>query len=225
MAKYLIFDSGAIINLTQNCLVSFIRELSHIFQGEFIITDGVKYEIIDHPMKITRFEWGAIRIQSLLDEDLIKMSKDEELVDENTLMEKTKEVMNTANNWLFDNDKPIHLIERGESECIALSLLLREKGIESAVVIDERTARMLCESPENLKALMEEKLHAKLSAKLENVHEFQNIKVIRSAELAYMAYKKGLIEGDKTRLEAMLYALKFGGCSISEKEIQVIKKS
>ena len=67
MTKYLIFDSGSVINMTENCLLSVFRDLNKVFQGEFIITDEVKYETIDHPLKIKKFGWGAIRIQSLLD--------------------------------------------------------------------------------------------------------------------------------------------------------------
>lgn len=224
MTKYLIFDSGPLINITQNCLVSSFRELSKVFQGEFLITEGVRHEIIERPMEIKRFEWGAIRMQSLLDEEIIKLPEDEEIVTQKELSQKTQEVMNLANNCLFSEGKPIHLIERGESESIALSLILSKKGIDNAVVIDERTARMLCENPEYLRELMESKLEAKITINDENAKVFSKIKVIRSTELVYMAYKKKLIDNDRTKLEAMLYALKFGGCSISEKEIQAIKR-
>jgi hypothetical protein len=195
-----------------------------MFQGEFIITDSVRYEIIEHPMKIRRFGWGAIRIQGLLEEEIIKMAEDEEVVAEKELDAKTREVMNLANNSFFSDGKPIHLIERGEAEAMALSLILNKRGITNAVVIDERTARMMCENPEMLRALMESKLHAKLTMKAENLREFQKIKVLRSTELVYMAYEKKLIEQDPSELEAMLYALKFGGCSISEKEVQMMKR-
>ena len=60
--------------------------------------------------------------------------------------------------------------------------------------------------------------------KKDNLKNLEKIKVIRSTELMYIAYKKGLIDvADKRVLEAILFALKYGGCSISEKEIQIIK--
>ena len=41
----------------------------------------------------------------------------------------------------------------------------------------------------------------------------------------YIAYKKGLVRiKDKKILDAILYALKFKGCSISTDEIERIKK-
>ncbi len=225
MAKYLIFDSGSIINITQNCLVSMFRDLGTAFQGEFLVTPAVIYETTEHPMKIKRFEWGAIRIQNLIDEELIRPFQDEEICSYKDLKTKTQEVLNLVNNALFSEGKAVHLIEAGEAECLALSIILAKKGIESAVVIDERTARMVCENPENLREIMESKLETKIEMKKENFKIFQDIKVLRSTEMVYMAFKKGIIDTDKKKLEAMLYALKFGGCSVSEKEIEFMKKA
>ena len=225
MVKYLILDSGALINLTQNCLIGLFKDLGKDFKGEFIIPDAVKYETIEHPLKIKRFEWGAIRIQNLLEGGIVTLAKEKGVVTEKELREKSNEVMNIANNSFFAEEKPIHLIERGEAECLALSLILTKRGIENAVAIDERTARMLCENAENLKELMEKKLEAKLNIKEEDLKIFQDIKVIRSTELVYIAFKKGIINADKRKLGAILYALKFGGCSISENEVDIMKKA
>jgi predicted nucleic acid-binding protein len=225
MVKYLIFDSGSIINFTQNCLVSMFRDLDKVFQGDFLVTPEVIYETTVHPLRIKKFEWGAIRIQSLIDEEILKPFQDEEVCSYKDLKEKTQEVLNLVNNSLFSEGKPIHLIEGGEAECLALSLILSERKIPNAVVIDERTARMVCENPDQLHDLMESKLEAKLEFKKENLAVFQSIKVFRSTELVYMAFKKGLIDSDRKKLEAILYALKFGGCSVSENELEFMKKA
>lgn len=221
--KYLILDSGALINITLNGLVEAFKELSTVFQGEFLITDAVKYETIEHPMNIKKFEWGAIRIGHLLEEEILKSAEDEELATQKHIEKRAGEVINLANNSFFVDGKSIHLIEQGEAEAMALSLILTENGIQNAVVIDERTARMLCENTENLKKLMEQKLRVNIKTKTENLEQFKKIKIIRSTELMYIANKRGLIDGDKRSLEAVLYALKFNGCSISEKEIQAMK--
>jgi hypothetical protein len=140
------------------------------------------------------------------------------------LSKRADKIMSESNNALSSEGRPIHLIERGEAECLALSELLNEKNIENAVVIDERTARMLCEDPEKLRRLMEEKLRVKIAINKEKLRNLEKIKVIRSTELMFMAYKKGIIDiADKRVLEAILFALKFGGCSISEKEIKTMK--
>jgi hypothetical protein len=224
MSKYLIFDSGALINLSQNSLLTIFREIKNIFEGEFLITPEVKYETISHPLKIKRFEWGAMRIDSLVQEKILKIPFDEKIINEAELKEKTEEVLNIANTLFTAKEKNIHLIERGEAECMALSLILSKRGIENLAVIDERTARMLCENVENLKEIMESKLNMKIKINPARVSLFKNIKVIRSTELIYIAYLKKLPNTDNDKLEAMLYALKYGGCSISEKEIEIMKK-
>ena len=61
--------------------------------------------------------------------------------------------------------------------------------------------------------------------KNQNLKTFAGIKIIRSTELAYVAYKKGLLRyknGDV--LGAVLYGLKFKGAAISGDEIEEIKK-
>ena len=222
MTKYIILDAGAFINLAQNSLLSIFGGLAKIFQGNFIITPGVKYEAIDHPLNIKRFEWGALRVEHLITRGVVMESK--ELISDEELNGKTIEVMNKINNALFSDSKSIHLVERGESECLALSLLLKEKNIDSAVVIDERTARMLCEDPEKLRQLMENKLHTRIKMKYDQVKDFESIKVIRTPELMFLARKSKLLDGDKRTFEAVLYALKFGGCSITDKEIEMMKR-
>lgn len=221
MTKYIIFDSGALINLTQNGLLEHLESLEKVFQGEFIITPAVKYESIEHPLQIKKFEWGALRISHLLEDEVVRESGD--LIDNHELDIKTHEVMETANNLLFSSGKPIHLIEKGEAECLALCLLLTKDKEETVVVIDERTARMLCEDPEKLRQLMENKLHTSIKLDKEKAKLFRSIRVIRTPELMYMANKRKILGTDKRTLEAVLYALKFGGCSISEKEVQMLK--
>ncbi len=221
--KYLLFDSGALINFTINGLIDVFRGLRDSFEGEFIILNEIKYETIDHPLKIKRFEWGALRVKNLLDDEVIKLAENERLADPKQLFERTRKVMEKANSCISSGGEAIHLIDKAEAECLALSGILTEKGIENAVVIDERTARMLCENPDNLKKLMEKKLETPLKIDKKIIRDFLKIKVLRSTELAYIAHKKGLLDGEKLTMEAVLYALKFGGCSISEKEVQMMK--
>ena len=64
----------------------------------------------------------------------------------------------------------MHIIDNGEATCLALSLLAEERGIKNAIVIDERTTRMIGENPENLRRLFENKLHTKV--KLEGDFSF-----------------------------------------------------
>jgi len=90
--------------------------------------------------------------------------------------------------------------------------------------MDERTTRMLCEKPENLQKLLENKLHTKIKSKKENFPSFSQFKIIRSCELMHIAYKNKLIElKNGNVLDALLYAVKYKGCSVSRNEIEALK--
>ena len=84
---------------------------------------------------------------------------------------------------------------------------------------------MLCERPENLRDLFQRKLHTRINSKKENFKLFKGFNFIRSTELIYVAYKKGIIKmNDGLVLDALLYAMKFKGCAVSDYEISEIKK-
>lgn len=217
--KSLIFDSGPLINFAMNGSLHILEKLKKEFNGDFLITKEVRQEIIDTPLTIKRFELEALQLKSLYDKDIIKLADlTPQQVDE--LRKKRDEIMNAANTTFKTKKRYIHLLDKGESAVLALSSLLNSPYI----VIDERTTRILCENPENLKKLLEKKLHTSITANKKNYSYFKGYNVIRSTELAYIAYKKGFFDIKDSRiLEAALYALKYRGCSISEAEIEEIK--
>ena len=221
--KVLIFDSGSLISLSINGLLEELKKLKKIFNGEFIITKEVKKEVVDNPIKIKMYELEALKIQNLIDEGCLNMPDKIGITDKEitNLMFK---LMNFANTMFIGNGNEIQLIQQGETSCLALSKILNEKKIKNVLVVDERTTRMLVEKPENLKELLEKKMHTNVKLKESNFKEFNGFKIIRSTELIYIAYKKGLINlRGKEVLDALLYALKFKGCAISSEEIEEIK--
>jgi len=225
--KYLIFDSGPLINFSMNGLLSILEKIHEKFKIEFLITKEVKEEIIDVPKTIKRFELEALRLEDLFNKGIIKhadITKNE--IDE--LREIRNNLMQTANSTFKINNKYLHLIDKGESATLALCLIMKRKSgseLNSTLVIDERTTRMLCENPENLRRLLEKKLHNKIEANKKNYSFFKDFKIIRSTELAYIAYKNKLVELKNPKvLEAMLYGLKFKGCSISEDEVREMSR-
>jgi len=207
-----------------NGLLPELKSLKETFEGKFIITKEVKYEIIDRPITIKRFELEALKLQELINEGILEFP--ESLgIDENKITKDTETLLTIANNTFWEKGKPLHLIDLGETSAIVLSKMLNEKGIENVLAIDERTTRMLCEKPDNLKKLLQKKLHSSVDIRKENLHHFVGFKIIRSCELGYMIYKKGLTRiKNKKVLDAILYALKFKGCAISFEEIEEIKK-
>lgn len=218
--KAIVFDSGTIINFAMNGMTDLLRQLKAEFKGRFFITEDVKYEIIDRPLKIRRFELEALMINKLLEDKVIELPYD--VVDKNKLQAKTNEINDLLNHTYFARGEFMKIMDKGEVSAVALCLLLAEKGIKNVLAVDERTTRMMCEMPHNLLKIFQDKLHTGVEMKRENPF-LNEIKVIRSSELMYIAYKKGLVKLKNHVLEALLYAVKFKGCSISFEEIDRMK--
>lgn len=221
--KYLIFDAGPIISLTMNGMISVLEKLKEDFEGEFILTSSVKQEVIDRPLKIKKYALEAIQVQALLDKKIFRMA--EEIIDKITLEKETKKILKISSGVLrvAHTGEKINLIQEGEASCIAFSLLCNQ---ENLIVIDERTTRLLTEAPQNLKTIMEKKLHIPLTIELSSIKIFKNLKFIRSAELLFIAYKKNLLpfKKDEQTLDALLYGVKTKGTAISSLEIEEMKK-
>ena len=221
--KYLIFDSGTLINLSMNGLLDILEKLKEKCSCEMLITPAVKFEVIDRPSGIQRFELGALRIQKMIDSGILSLS--DKIVNIIEIKYETKILSEKANHMIKIRDTWVNLVSEAEMSCLALSKILESRGNNTIIAIDERTTRTICENPETLEQLMSSKFHQR--AILENYDEnlFKNFKFIRSSELVYVAYKKGVlgIEGKKA-LEAALYATKYKGSSISFEEIDEIRK-
>lgn len=221
--KYLIFDAGPLISLTMNGLLDVIVRLKNVFDGEFVITNPVKYEVVDRPIKIKKYKLESIKIQDLIDKKILRLAN--EFVSEEKINRETQKILRETNDVISHHydGKKIKILQEGEVSCLAFSNLC---GAESMIVIDERTTRFLIERPEKLEELMEKKLHTNLDFNPIYISKFKKYKVIRSAELLYIAYKKNLlgIKKNKDSLDAVLYGIKFKGTAISNKEIEEIKQ-
>jgi len=140
--------------------------------------------------------------------------------------------MDLANRIYNAKGNFMQIVHYGEMEALATAIIMKS----SAFVVDERTTRMLIENPERLKDMMEHKLHVKLNVNKANLDEFRkeakDIKLIRSTELAVVAYDLGLLDSflpktenpDRELLDGVLWGMKLNGCSISEREIETIVK-
>jgi hypothetical protein len=224
-SKAIIFDASTLISLSLNGLIEELKELKKLFNGKFLITNEVKRELIDNPMTIKKFELEALRIKELIEQKIIELPESIE-INKEEISKRTQEFMDFANTMFASKKEEIKIIHLGEASSLALSNILNERGIKNVLSIDERTARMLVEKPENLKSLLEKKLHTKIFFKKDNFNQFKGFKVIRSAELIYFAYKKDIVKvkDGNLVLDALLYALKYKGCAISFEEIEEIKR-
>lgn len=222
--KVLIFDSGPLINLSMNGLLFILEDMKKCSECRFIITDAVRKEVIDKPLNIQRYELGAIRIQDLLEKKVLEMPSAIG-ISPDKIREQTEKLMDSANHAVRLNSQSIRIVSDAEISCIALSNELNRQKIDNLIAVDERTTRILAESPENLERIMSGKLNHQIKVDVRNLKDFQNHKFIRSSELVYVAYKKGLIKlYGKRVLEALVFATKFKGSSISYDELNELKK-
>jgi len=224
MTKAILFDASTLISFSMNGILYILEELKKNFNGKFIITKEVKYEIIDRPLKIKRFKLEALKLNELLKKGVLEMPSVFG-INEEEISKRTQKILDIANSMYQGGKGDIHILDLGEASCLELSKMLNDKKIPNVIATDERTTRMLAEKPENLKKLLQKKLHSKVSYNKEKAKHFRPIKIIRSTEIAYVAYKKGLTKlKGKQALDALLFALKFKGCSISYDEIEEIER-
>ena len=222
--KVLIFDSGTLINLSMNGLLEILERLKQKWDGKFIITPPVKHETIDRPLKVQRFELGALRIQQLLEENVLELPESLN-INNQELEQITRDLLEKANHVIQVKGKWVEIVSEAEISCIALASLLKKQGMETLIAIDERTTRTLCEDPHLLERLISDRMHQWAKVTATDLSEFREYEFIRSSELVYVAYKKGILglQG-KQALEAALYATKSKGAAISYEEIEAMKK-
>ena len=224
--KALVFDAGPIISLTMNNLLWIIKPLKKSFNGDFFITDAIKEELVDKPLATKRFEFEALQVQHRISHGELKV-----VYMDGELEQKATELLNLANSCYRAKGEWIKIAHYGEMSAIALAIALNAE----AAVIDERTVRQLIENPEELRKTMEKHLNNKVETNKNNLKELQsrtrNTKIIRSAELAAIAFEKGLLnkyisDGIKKRtlLDAILWGIKLNGCAITRREIEELIK-
>ena len=223
--KLLVFDASSIISLAMNCLLPELRELKLASENvEFVLTREVHYEVIERPKKIKRFALEALKAENLYKEKIF-VSPSALGFNEDEISRKTDEILNKSNSIFSTRKRDVHLIDKGEASCLAFNEMVLKKGFDSVIVVDERTTRLLGENPGNIEKLMEKKLHMDVKQNKSHNLGFDDFKFVRSTELIYYAYKKGLtrLKG-KDALDAMLWGLKFKGAAISDEEIGELEK-
>jgi len=224
--KALIFDSSTIITLALNNLLWILKPLKEKYKGEFYITQEIKEEIIDVPIKIKKFKLEAIQIQEIIDQGIFKIYPEH-------IQEKEQKLKNLANQIFFVKGQFMPIIDRGELSALVLAKEINADG----VLIDERTTRLIIENPELLANIFRHKLHTKIKINEKNLQQFSedysNLKVFRSTELNLIAYELGILDkytksktiDKKEMIEGIIWGMRFKGCSISDDEISEILKT
>jgi len=224
MTKVIFFDAGPIISLVMSRLIFILPELKKHYGGKFYITPAVKKELVGRPLTIKRFRFEALQVMRLIREGVLE-------VYDHVPQDKTKMLIDLANNSFKINSKPLEVMQSGEMESVACAL----QEDAATVVMDERTLRLFIENNKEMRHLLEIRFKKKVEIDKAKVEEFSNllqkINIIRSIELTGVAYKLGLLDpylpkikgGKETLLDAILWTVKFNGCAVTEHEIEEIK--
>jgi predicted nucleic acid-binding protein len=222
--KSIVFDAGPVISLTTNNLLWILDRLHDEYQGEFYLPQAVKVELVDYPLRTKKFKFEALQVSHSIRNGVLKIVETPQI---KALAEELKELLNhcckTRGKWMT-------FVHYGEMETIAAAIILNA----DAVVIDERTTRLLVEDESRLLEMLSRKMHAKLIVNESNLKKFKqwvkNLKVIRSVELVTIAYEKGHLDqylldvpnARRTLIESLLWGVKLHGCSVTRDEIDDI---
>ena len=219
--KKLVFDAGPIISLTTNNLLWVLQPLKKKFEGEFYIPECVKKELIERPLATKKFKFEALQVEAQVEAGVIKT------VSHEAIAKQTNELYQLANSIFFAQNRPMNILQMGEVQALASSILLNAE----ATVVDERITRALLEEPDHLKQILKQRLHTTVRVDRDKLDEFikktRHVQIIRSTELAAVALENGILEqyivgvpnAKRTLLESILWGLKLNGCAISEEEI------
>ncbi|MBI4438837.1 hypothetical protein HY640_02810 [Candidatus Woesearchaeota archaeon] len=226
--RSVVFDAGPVISLSMNNLLWLLEPLRKSFGGEFLIPEPVKEELVDRPLKIKRFEFEALQVQSEIDCGVFRV------VNDTRVDALAKELYELANSCFSAKGSNISMLHFGEVYTLASVSVM---GCEAAVV-DERTTRELVESPEDIAKHMQAKLHTKVSIDYGRLDKLRSMvdgmRILRSVELVAVAFEMGLLDRyiDRCRnpteemrarlLDSVLWGVKLEGCAVSEKEIERI---
>lgn len=225
--KSMFFDAGPIISLTTNNLLWILEPLKKQYDGDFLITGGVKKELIDNPIKINRFKFESLQVMQLVNAGVLQIYDDE------VVRARAESLSRLANSIFKAKGNLINVVHLGEIEALAAAVYFES----DIFVVDERTVRLLIEDPMRLQKIMEYKLNTKVSVDAVSLRAFQDkvkgVNLIRSVELVTVAFKMGLLDkfiaGEKSMtnareqlLDSILWGVKLHGCSVSENEIKEI---
>jgi hypothetical protein len=221
--KILFFDAGPIITLTMARMIDILKPLKEKFGGKFYITPAVYKELVEEPITIRRFKFEALQVKKLIKEGVLEIYN-------NVPNTKVASFTNLSNKLYAADKKWMEVIQAGEMSIVVAAL--KEK---TPIAMDERTMRLLIEDPTSLKTLLERRSRKKVISSQANINKFSSlvkgVVIIRSIELASLAFKLGLFDsyalpgatGKKELLDAILWNAKFNGCAVTENEIEELK--
>lgn len=214
-----VIDTGTMITLSGTCLMNVFRNFIKENNIELLISSTVAEESVWKPLTNKRFALNAARIKYAINEKIVKLiptNKETQILQQ--------KILNTANACFSSNEGNLEIIQAGEAEALALIKIHQAR----ALFIDERTTRALIENPTRLKQILERRQDKKITMNSKNIElikqMFGGLLMFRSIDIVATSYEQNLFDHElghgKLELEAALYATKFNGCAVSEKEIK-----
>ncbi|MDO8428501.1 MAG: hypothetical protein Q7S92_04785 [Candidatus Diapherotrites archaeon] len=219
MNTIIVLDSSALISLSETCLFDVFRALNKKLGIQFIMSQGVAEESIETPSTIKRFQLSSERIQKGLNEKWIQVAQ---MNSESKALE--ERMVSLCGKLFHSNGKFIQILHKGEAESLALMQQVNSR----ILCMDEKTTRMLIETPNELRELIQRRQGINIQVNSTILNELNQIIpkpiIIRSTELIALAYEEGLLNETITNTikaaRAALYAVKYAGCAVSEEEIE-----
>ncbi len=212
-----ICDSSSLISLVETCNLDSLSFMKRKKKASFLVPPAVVYEIIENPLHIHRYAFAALRLKRALHEGML------EPFDAPGLAQKTREILQHANNIFSVNGTPLKILHPGEAECLAGYLDSQAKGI----VVDEKTTRLLIESPQllwdSLKTEFGNGVRISEASLNKLKDKLRGFSALRSTEIIAIAYENGYYssfgEDETDAFHAAAYALRQAGCSITSHEL------
>lgn len=209
-------DSSSLISLSETCNIDALRFLK-ASGARFVVPPSVRDEIVTRPLQIRRLAFSAMRLRKLIYDKIL------EVVELPNLERECQTILALANKVINVGGRPLTILQEGEVECLALMKL---KGFKN-LVVDEKTARLLLESPQTLFDALQSEFDEEVTIDQTALGAFkkglEGASVLRSAEIIAVSADKGFFKeyGSAARdaLSASLYALQNAGCSISTQEL------
>lgn len=205
-------DSSSLLALIQTGLIDVLTYLKDI---EFIMPDEVLKETVENALKNPKYTLSGLRVKEQVDSGTIKVIE--------IINEEAKIIIDNANKIFTVSGINLEILQQGEAE----AMLALQKNYANSMLVDERTARKLCENIQDLTNVLKSEYEEKLSTHLEYTDYFKQFKkycILRSTELIALAASKGYFkkfkENEEKAFTSALYSLRNYGCSISDSELK-----
>ncbi|MBI5036459.1 hypothetical protein HZC09_03875 [Candidatus Micrarchaeota archaeon] len=210
-------DSSSLISLVETCNLGTLSFLQKKKNARFLVPPAVVYEIVENPSHVNRHAFSALRLKKALSQGILAKYNSA------SLQKNTKELLVHANNLFSVNGKTLKILHPGEAECLAA---YRETEAK-AFIVDEKTTRLLLESPKLLlESLRNEyggpvKVNGNTLEKLRRL--LDGFVALRSTEIVGVAFQNGFFvdfgKDEQDAFHSVVYALREAGCSITSKEL------